>query len=259
MSQELNIIGDIAGQYKTLEALLRKMPQSAIPFSVGDMVDRGPQSKDVLYFFKENGQAILGNHEHMMLTEYDYATKDVFSYYDTGVWLQNGGTKTLLSFLGEDKKEHILDIEEMFYLYGEAFNLDPIYQPRLDKATKEYKEYLCQLPYDIMEWIALLPLYKSTPDLIISHAPIRPDYAFEKVLDIGKFYGKNTDDCIIWNRGTPRRIEGKTQVHGHNSYRKPQYFQDKQGTFAIGIDTSRENILTGLHYPSMQIYEQEFL
>ena len=64
----VNIISDIAGNYKTLMALLEKMPQDEEIISVGDMVDRGPRSKEVIEFFmnNENATAIMGNHEHMM-------------------------------------------------------------------------------------------------------------------------------------------------------------------------------------------------
>lgn len=260
MTLEFNIIGDIAGQYKTLEALLKKMPPSAIPFSVGDMVDRGPQSKDVLYFFKEYGQAILGNHEHLMLTDYQFATKKTQTrYYDTGLWLQNGGTKTLISLLGEEFKDKILDLDDKFYTYVDRFYEDPIVELILMRSEREYDELMKLLPSDLMSWIESLPLYFETSDLFVSHAPVRSDWAFEKVLDLGTTNNKTTDECIIWNRGSPRRMPNQIQIFGHNSYRNTKYFADKQGNFAIGIDTSRSDILTGIHYPSMQIFQQEYL
>ena len=42
--------------------LLKKCPDY-LPISVGDMIDRGPDSKKVLDFFMAGGKAILGNHE----------------------------------------------------------------------------------------------------------------------------------------------------------------------------------------------------
>lgn len=87
-----NIISDIAGQYNTLIALLDIMPDDE-PVSIGDMVDRGPDSKKVLDFFMQNGSAILGNHEHMML-DFGRGTR----YYDHGTWAWNGGRATLNSF-----------------------------------------------------------------------------------------------------------------------------------------------------------------
>lgn len=89
-----NVISDIAGQYDTLMALLDKMPDDE-PVSIGDMVDRGPDSKKVLDFFMQNGSAILGNHEHMML-DFGRGT----GYYNYGTWVWNGGGATLDSFGG---------------------------------------------------------------------------------------------------------------------------------------------------------------
>jgi serine/threonine protein phosphatase 1 len=62
----MNLIGDIQGKYRTLLALLKQMPDDD-PVSVGDMIDRGPHSMEVLEFFRNHGKALLGNHEHMML------------------------------------------------------------------------------------------------------------------------------------------------------------------------------------------------
>jgi calcineurin-like phosphoesterase family protein len=84
----MNVIGDIAGNYKTLMALLEKMP-SDVPVSLGDMCDRGPKSQEVFDFFMNKGQAILGNHEHMMIDFYE-DTK----IYDYGIWFSNGGGPT---------------------------------------------------------------------------------------------------------------------------------------------------------------------
>src|SRR5262245_16243438 len=86
------IIGDIAGQYKTLLALLKQCPNEE-PVSVGDMIDRGPDSKLVLDFFMKNGRAILGNHEAMML--------DAIGGGHYGAWqdwVGNGGGYTMRSF-----------------------------------------------------------------------------------------------------------------------------------------------------------------
>lgn len=94
-----NIIGDIAGQYDTLMALLNKMPKN-YTIAVGDLVDRGPKSKEVLEYFVsleafDSGTALFGNHECLML---DYLEET--GIYDNlqHPWLFNGGFKTLSSF-----------------------------------------------------------------------------------------------------------------------------------------------------------------
>ena len=89
----MNLIGDIQGNYRTLLALLKQMPDDD-PVSVGDMIDRGPRSMEVLEFFRNHGKALLGNHEHMML---DYFCDS--GNYMPGLWLMNSGDETL-NFLG---------------------------------------------------------------------------------------------------------------------------------------------------------------
>src|SRR5687767_12433205 len=78
------IIGDIHGCYEELLELEQKIRQhssenKAEPFviSCGDLVDRGPYSRDVLEHFskgmKNNSHtAIAGNHEVMLLQSYEF-------------------------------------------------------------------------------------------------------------------------------------------------------------------------------------------
>ncbi len=97
MSESYNIIGDIAGNHKTLMALIEKMPKGKT-ISVGDIVDRGPRSKEVIEYFRENKETtevLMGNHEHM-LVDYWLGTQK----YQYGIYLMNGGTATLESFGG---------------------------------------------------------------------------------------------------------------------------------------------------------------
>ena len=68
------------------------MPDDPV-ISVGDMIDRGPRSKEVLAWFVKHGQAVLGNHEHLMLSAYySRSSEQVFS------WVGTGGQATLDSF-----------------------------------------------------------------------------------------------------------------------------------------------------------------
>ena len=79
---KINIIGDIAGRYDELMLLLAKMPEADLIVSVGDMVDRGPKSKEVIEFFMTNPKAyaIYGNHESMM---YEHLTGNPYRDWET--------------------------------------------------------------------------------------------------------------------------------------------------------------------------------
>jgi len=103
----MNLIGDIQGNYRTLLALLKQMPDDD-PVSVGDMIDRGPRSMEVLEFFRNHGKALLGNHEHMML---DYFCDR--GNYMPGLWLMNSGDATLNS-LGLERSGSLPEILQDF-------------------------------------------------------------------------------------------------------------------------------------------------
>jgi len=61
------IIGDIHGYYDELIGLLNQIcpPADDLLISVGDIVDRGPKSLQVIDFFqvRENAVVLTGNHE----------------------------------------------------------------------------------------------------------------------------------------------------------------------------------------------------
>jgi serine/threonine protein phosphatase 1 len=94
------VIGDIHGCAATLRRLvdvtLRPSPDDHI-YLLGDLIDRGPDSKGVLdYIFelRERGlsvSSVRGNHEEMCLQSGD-------DLYYLGLWAANGGLATMESF-----------------------------------------------------------------------------------------------------------------------------------------------------------------
>ncbi|MBP6498246.1 MAG: metallophosphoesterase [Campylobacteraceae bacterium] len=86
------VIGDVHGEYDILMQLIQKLPINAKICFVGDLVDRGEKSAEVLDFVMANNHfCVLGNHELMMLN----STRE----HDTNcLWLINGGQETLNSY-----------------------------------------------------------------------------------------------------------------------------------------------------------------
>lgn len=86
------IVGDVHGCFGKLQAALDAVkfdPEAGDRlFSVGDLIDRGPQSEDVLdWLAKPWFHAVMGNHEQMALL-YDGGETDAFSYsINGGAWL----------------------------------------------------------------------------------------------------------------------------------------------------------------------------
>lgn len=108
-----NIIADISGNYDALMRLLTAMPEDEV-ISLGDMIDRGPESKALLEWFMAHGSAVLANHEHMML---DYCQGG--GYYLPGTWELNGGDATLKCY-GGIVPEQVLDWIRQLPLYRET-------------------------------------------------------------------------------------------------------------------------------------------
>ena len=88
-----NIIGDIHGHYDAFIKLVEKMPKDAEVICTGDMVDRGPQSKEVVeWFLKGNGRCLMGNHEHMLIESHKDYNSSGLPFYEPGLWEEcNGG------------------------------------------------------------------------------------------------------------------------------------------------------------------------
>jgi serine/threonine protein phosphatase 1 len=103
MSKPLIVIGDIHGAAKTLFALVTRYPDHT-PILLGDLVDRGPDSRSVVeWVMKNRVQCVMGNHEHLLVDHYTSGME-----YIPGTWKQNGGTKTIKSWHGRVPREVVM-------------------------------------------------------------------------------------------------------------------------------------------------------
>ena len=84
------VIGDLHGMYRLLFEKLKEIkfnPEMDRVFSVGDLIDRGPDSKKCAELIYEPWfHTVRGNHEDMMIKS--LVDKDV-NWKDT--WVMNGG------------------------------------------------------------------------------------------------------------------------------------------------------------------------
>lgn len=115
------MIGDVHGCATELRALLALLPlgrDTRIVF-VGDYVDRGPRSRDVIETILELSAShhvvpLLGNHEAMLL--------DFLDQPDTpagGIFIVNGGSATLASY-GDDRGSYAIPPLHRQFLQGLA-------------------------------------------------------------------------------------------------------------------------------------------
>ena len=218
------IIGDIHGCYRTLQALLAKLPHANVKL-VGDLCDRGPRTAHVYQWAIDNHiHCVMGNHEHMLMNahaayimsvrhpECPEYKQDADQWLS--VWLRNGGREALLSY-------------------------DP----------NEEKEWHKAIPTAHLQWIASLPTYLLYPqdNLLISHT--------------GHAYGADCIDTAVWARGYQFPADGYFRIFGHSIVDKPiitpTYANIDTGSFKGAWSATGK--LTAIEYPSMRTWSQDYI
>ncbi|NJQ98988.1 MAG: serine/threonine protein phosphatase [Hydrococcus sp. CSU_1_8] len=101
----------IIGEFTAITRLLMSLLESVAPRSddrlyfLGDLIDRGPHSAQVVDFvYKNNYKCLLGNHEQMLL---DAVGNGQISTNLLQAWLYSGGHSTLMSYDNNIPQEHI--------------------------------------------------------------------------------------------------------------------------------------------------------
>ncbi len=229
---KIAIIGDPHGNYDTLMALVAKLPPDTPLAFVGDLIDRGPKSKEVIEFVKNNGHpCVRGNHEIMMVEEGLNPSLH-------GVWIPNGGTQTLDS-------------------YKELFVYKDYTLPAYKTDMELYKAHI--------EWFKSLPLYIEFPHitnkagryLVISHSSLGKVWKWSEKRRLEQH--KAFEGVIVWGRDMPKDARGIYNVFGHT----PQKDGPKIKSFYANVDTGcfyrHEGYgrLTALVFPTMEVYSQE--
>lgn len=211
----MNIIADIAGQYDALTRLVAMMPKDEI-LLLGDLVDRGPHSMEVIQWAMDNQWAdnpvtvLLGNHEHMMLDYYE--NTDI---YDQFIWARNGGAMTM----------------------GQ-------YQKNADTLQKHFS------------WLKKRKLFYKGDGLLVTHAAWSGTKSFTQACNIKGF--DNLVDSILWSRYEPQQRDA-FQVFGHNSQWGLKWFGDRDNPWAVCLDDSRRGVLTGMNWPSKEIFQAPYI
>ncbi|MCX7833143.1 MAG: metallophosphoesterase [Ignavibacteria bacterium] len=175
------VIGDIHGCINTLKKLHKLISEyKCTIYSVGDLIDRGNFSKEVVEFcITEKIQPVRGNHEQMLLDAID----GYKHYIKEGV---NGYSQ--LDLCSE------LDI---FYVNGGQIT-QKSYTETIDRKNFPLLENkLSELGH--LEFFRNLPIKIEFENIVITHAGI-----IEGMPEIN----------MLWNRKTPNKI-GKLQVFGH--------------------------------------------
>jgi len=153
---------------------------------LGDLTDRGPQSREVVELVMSRGdECVMGNHDHAM-----FASCKTMRYITP--WMKWGGATTLASY-GHDQELLQSVIQSM--INGEVF--DPNW---VDTSV---------IPTDHVDWLSKLPTKIETKNHFFCHAGIDPNTPFDK----------QDDYTLMWIRDEfldHKKTYPKLVVHGHS-------------------------------------------
>lgn len=218
--ERIYAIGDIHGRADLFLSLLRAIKKDSAlrgNFStriilLGDLIDKGPSSKDVLELvqrFQHQFEAFVvltGNHEEML----------VQSAMGNGtvqnLWFENGGLATLKSY-GVDA--------------AQILTLSPVERGKLIHKAVGKKT---------LTWLSQLPMSYRSGDYFFCHAGIRP----------GRALHRQDREDLLWIRDDfldSQEHHGAVIVHGHSEGLQVEALRNR-----INIDTAayRTGVLTAL-------------
>ena len=197
-------IGDIHGRLDLLDraiaAIRRDIEEhgpAALTVTLGDYIDRGPQSRGVLDRLIENPfpapyVALKGNHEKMLA---DFLADSATGPY----WGSQGGLETIRS-------------------YG-------VHVGALTNFARARDELQAALPEAHVQFLRSLKTSLSRGKYFFCHAGVRPGVPLER----------QSEDDLLWIRdeflGSGMDF-GKIVVHGHTPVPEPEVLPNR-----IGIDT----------------------
>jgi serine/threonine protein phosphatase 1 len=198
------VIGDIHGCFRSFKKLVEeelRLKKSDTLYLLGDYIDRGPRSKQVIDYIIDMQDAgydinpIRGNHEEMFLDAYRNMSNEGLL-----LWIMNGAESTLES-------------------YGIEF------------ISEQGIGVLKQLPEEHVAFMRNLPYYIMLDDYIIVHAGINYT-ADEPYKDFRS---------MVWCRDCSNDIEKsgeRTIIHGHTPIPLSALEEDElKGNPQVNLDT----------------------
>ena len=228
--EPIYIISDVHGCMKTLEVLVKKLPKDAKLVFVGDLIDRGVNSKDVVEFVKSNNyDCVLGNHENYMIESMKVLLNQP-EFYNKSKWFINLGGKDTLNSYG---------------------NIDDL------SSNLQFLKHL--------EWLETLPLYLEYKDhkiqdryLVVSHSHIVDKWQYRNHnLDSDEY--KSFKETILSSRYKKYDNKNIFNVFGHTPIEN-EIIENYRASIDLGcVFDNKVNLkgyLCALEFPSLKIYKQ---
>ncbi|MDX1957845.1 MAG: metallophosphoesterase [Leptospiraceae bacterium] len=230
------VIGDVHGCYKTLKALLKQFPNEEVCF-VGDLIDKGPNSKSVVELVRDNGfLSVRGNHEEVLRK---------FINNQDNLWLNP-------NFGGDNTARN--------YGYYENVKIKSLTAAKTELGTLA----------DI-QWLTSLPLYLDFPNLVngsgrrlfVTHSTVGKVWHYRDKLEQNEIYKHSFNDQALWGR--PRQIIEIPKVFnafGHtpvySAVLRDHYVNLDSGCFMGKMKTEGYSTLSAILFPEMELVTQKF-
>jgi serine/threonine protein phosphatase 1 len=220
------IIGDVHGCFRTMQALLKKLPDDKIYF-VGDLVDRGPRSNKVIEFLMKHPemQSVKGNHEEWM---YNTIESPRFSEVVSWTHPRNGGAATLKSYGWKPSESFVKYVDEK---HLEFIN-------NLPEHIEDGDLFISHSSYCGFDWGNAEDLTDRDKGRSLLWHRGEP----RKLSKHGKEYFH-----VFGHTPTPKPIITDFYANIDTGACYPQFKEDGFGH------------LTALHYPSMKIWTQKYV
>jgi serine/threonine protein phosphatase 1 len=218
----LIIVGDVHGCFDTLVALIDKCPKDDQFCFVGDLIDRGPQSRRVVDLILEHGWlCVMGNHERMAL-------ESGIGRSQYRLWMLNGGEQTRLSY-----------------------DAAPSYQANPQKWL-DHLRWMARLP----SYIEFKDIHRSDGrHLLVSHAGFH--LSSDGTLDTA-MREQVANDEVLWGREHIHDYQQVFQVIGHTPIADGPRIEGHFANIDTGAFYNSEpfGVLTALQFPEMRVYTQ---
>lgn len=190
-------IGDVHGRFDLLQEMLAKLPEDLPKILVGDVIDRGDQSWEVLRFLDDNRHltVLRGNHEELF---FDFMKSPEKAGHR---WLRYGGLQTLCS-MGISGLTERADTDTLLHVRNVVHDL---------------------MGQDMLKRMHDWPLLRWTGNVVVVHAGANPNRSMED----------QSPEDFVWGHpefsSTPRK-DGNWVLHGHRVVSNPTA---KDGRIAI--------------------------
>lgn len=242
-------IGDIASDFIELIEIHKNNKNRKL-IALGDLNDRGPDTKSVFDFFMNESDviAIKGNHEDLM---HDFLTNG--KKYHKSNWLLYGGLTTINSFCKKYKeRKQLTELSLDFINFSNKLekNKDTVLPKEFyeiyDSIVVEIQKIAIQaVDEKYVEWLSKLPIAYETDLIIATHAPLNPNYSIEELLKLSKKQPEH-EDSVLWNRSSIIKRD-KFQIFGHQNHKSVTLYKDETNEkeiYGMCVDTCEGKVLS---------------